>query len=191
MCIHISRTVRLFSHLQIVNSSLILFAWNPSKSSTFPFYVGKDVILPFSHRKKYELLSLYYFFSFFLWSCRSEYSDSSPAYILLLYTSWLIWPRCHTTIVNLQWTHMYKKSLLFKNRFVGPQKLKKVETEKHNSFFYLFLSPFFSFLEKTPHFGQFCIRTIVVPFLRRSNEWVKLQFSLFLAKISWKQRYTG
>ena len=101
------------------------------------------------HTGKNTSFSLFIiFFSFFLWSCRSEYSDSSPAYILLLYTSWLIWPRCHTTIVNLQWTHMYKKSLLFKNRFVGPQKLKNVETEKHNSFFYLFLSLFFLFWKK-------------------------------------------
>ena len=156
-----------------------------------PFLCWKRCHTAFFTPEKIRASLSLLFFSFFLWSCRFEYSDSSPAYILLLYTSWLIWPRCHTTIVNLQWTHMYKKSLLFKNRFVGPQKLKKVETEKHNSFFYLFLSPFFSFLEKSPHFGQFCIRTIVVPFLRRSNEWVKLQFSLFLARISWKQRYTG
>ena len=102
------------------------------------------------HTGKNTSFSLFIiFFSFFLWSCRSGHSDSSPAYILLLYTSWLIWPRCHTTIVNLQWTHMYKKSLLFKNRFVGPQKLKKVETEKHKFFstffFHLFLSARFFF----------------------------------------------
>ena len=72
--------------------------------------------------------------------------------------------------------HVQKESLVQKP-ICWPSKIEKSRNRKHNSFFYFFLK------EKkklTLFFIHFCTRTIVVPFVRRLNESVKLVFQIIV-----------